>query len=102
MREHGDGTAVSRRLLISARYRSGELRLLEPYGHGTNSHGEETLVAFQRAGDSSAGKGEGWRAFTVAALSDLAVLDVPFIPTRDDYVPGRSYNLHEVHCFVDV
>jgi hypothetical protein len=95
-------TAVRRRVLISARYRSGEFRLLEPYGHGTNSHGVETLVAFQRAGDSSAGEAEGWKAFAVAELSDLAVLDVPFIPTRDDYVPGHSYNLHEVHCFVDV
>jgi hypothetical protein len=92
--------AVKRRVLLSARYRSGEPRLLEPYGHGTNSHGVETLVAYQRTGDSGSGRGEGWKAFAVTELSDLVVLDVSFVPTRDSYVPGRSYNLQDVHCFV--
>jgi hypothetical protein len=92
--------AIERRVLLSARYRLGEPRVLEPYGHGTNSRGIETLLAFQRAGESRTGESEGWKAFVVGDLSDVVLLDVLFLPTRNDYVPGQSYNLTEVHCYI--
>ena len=59
------------------------------------------LVAYQRAGHSASGRAEGWKALHVDELSDVSILDIPFIVDSDGYrAGGRSKNLATVHCCV--
>ena len=59
------------------------------------------LVAYQRAGESSSGRGEGWKAFHVDEIEVLAVLEVTFVVNQPGYREGGlSKNLGEVHCCV--
>lgn len=61
------------------------------------------LVAFQRAGESASGHGEGWKAVHVdeLQLDEVEVLDVPFVVNQGGYREGGySKNLEEVHCCV--
>lgn len=92
--------AIERRRLLEASY-GGGVRLIEPYSHGFSRDGREILVAFQRAGASSSGHGEGWKAFNADDLVEVEMLDIPFVVNRADYrAGGLSKNLADVHCCV--
>lgn len=92
--------AIRRRRLLELAYR-GEVRLVEPYSHGVSHDGRQILVAYQRAGGSSTGKSEGWKAFHVDEMDDVTVVDVPFVVNQPGYREGgASKNLGEIHCCV--
>lgn len=93
-------TAIRRRYLLDVTYR-GRRRVIEPYSHGVSRDGREILVAFQKAGDSASGHGEGWKAFHVDELDEVVDLDVPFVANQVGYrAGGQSKNLVQVHCCV--
>lgn len=75
--------------------------MVEPYSHGFSPDGRETLVAYQRAGDSSSGHKEGWKAFHVDEIDHVVLMDVPFVVNQPGYrAGGQSKNLSEIHCCV--
>jgi hypothetical protein len=90
-------SAIARRRLVELVY-NGQQRLIEPYSHGFSSDGREMLVGFQRAGGSDSGQTEGWKALAVERIERLALVDVSFIPSRDDYRAGSSKNIDDRHC----
>lgn len=89
--------AIASRRLVELDY-NGQHRLIEPYSHGFSSDGREMLVGFQRAGGSDSGQVEGWKAMAVERIERIAVVDVSFIPSRDDYRAGSSKNIDDLHC----
>lgn len=89
--------AISSRHLLELEY-NGQRRLIEPYSHGFSSDGREMLVGFQRAGGSDSGQIEGWKAMAVERIKGLAMVDVSFIPAREDYRAGSSKNIDDPHC----
>jgi len=92
--------AIRHRRLLEVAYR-GVGRLVEPYSHGTSHDGREVLVAYQRAGGSSSGHGEGWKALHVDEVENLSMVDVSFVANQPGYRPGgQSKNLAHVHCCV--
>lgn len=96
--EKGDiCSAIASRHLVELLY-NGQLRLIEPYSHGFSSDGREMLVGFQRAGGSDSGQVEGWKAMAVRRIERLVVLDVTFIPGREEYRAGGSKNIDAPHC----
>lgn len=91
--------AIAARRLLELRY-NGQHRLVEPYSHGFSSDGTEMLVGYQRDGGSDSGQTEGWKAMAVDRIERLVVVDVSFIPTRQDYKAGHSKNIDDLHCEV--
>lgn len=89
--------AIAGRRLVELVY-NGQQRLIEPYSHGFSSDGREMLVGFQCAGGSDSGQVEGWKALAVERIEQLAVVDVSFIPSREDYRAGSSKNIDDLHC----
>lgn len=89
--------AISSRRLLELDY-NGKRRLVEPYSHGFSSDGREMLVGFQRSGGSDSGQIEGWKAMAVDRIEHLVVVDVSFIPARNDYRAGSSKNIDDPHC----
>ena len=48
----------------------------------------------------ASGQSVGWKALVVAQLEEVRICEEGFHEARDDYTPGKSYNLADVHCFV--
>ena len=80
--------AVRERRVVTFRY-DGHERRVEPHACGVGSAGTEILHGYQFDGGSASGAGPGWRTFSVAKISALAVTERRFDTPRPGYAKSR-------------
>jgi hypothetical protein len=80
----------------------GHHRVVEPYCHGISTKGKEVLRAIQVRGTSSKERPgfKGGKLWDVQEMSELRVLDEPFVPDDPDYNPNDSAMV-EIHCRIE-
>lgn len=80
--------AVRERRVITFLY-DGHERAVEPHACGVGVNGEPVLHGYQFAGGSASGSPPGWRNFSVAKITDLAVGERRFAAPRPGYAKSR-------------
>jgi predicted DNA-binding transcriptional regulator YafY len=64
----------------------GAVRTVEPYTYGRLKTTENLMVSgFFVDGFSKSAKGQGWRLYSIAKITNLCITDVSFLPNRDGY-----------------
>ena len=80
--------AILERRLLHFSYH-GYARVVEPHAYGVSAAGEVVLHAYQTGGGSVSEPPPGWRTFTVAEMSEVAVAEVGFSGPRRSYTGER-------------
>ena len=80
------------------RGREGE-RVVEPYVHGFDPTGVESLLCFQVEGVSRSGRPVGWKTLRIRSLISIETLEVITLRPSDEYA-GYGRGLSDVHCQV--
>jgi hypothetical protein len=83
-----------RRLLFDY---GGLPRVVEPYCHGTSTHGSELLRAVQVGGSSGSGAFGFGKLWTVSKMTKVRASDDPFTPSDPHYNPDDS-TITAIHC----
>ena len=80
----------------------GHYRVVEPYCHGISTKGNEVLRAIQVRGSSSEERPgfKGGKLWDVQEMSELRVLDEPFVPDDPDYNPDDR-GMVKIHCRIE-
>ena len=74
-------------------------RVVEPYVHGFDPKGAESLLCFQVQGVSKSGRQVGWKTLRLGKVTTIVTLEVVTLPQRDEYA-GYGRGLTDVHCRV--
>lgn len=75
--------AIRNQKIVTFLYKSGGVRVVEPYVLGTSFAGNKVIRGYQLAGDSSSGSGKvGWRLFLTKYMNNVDIAKEGFSGAR--------------------
>ena len=95
--------AIQSRQLVAFYYTGDSVpgdRLVEPFMIAFNETDTLVLSAWLLGGTSKSQKGQGWREYFLASITNLTVLPEQFSGIRPGYNPHPVKKFHNVQCAV--